>query len=242
MISTTSGANITAKIRVSGYPATFSTRGEKPWKARLGLQLPQCNSSGQEKGLEARFSLTTLRPNKQPLDVDNLMEPLLSVLVRSKRWFGGNRNVLRWWRATMAEDARPGCNIEVHDEDDAPILFNSGTIFALDDVYTGNLPRSGTNGVFASWASNRGSPLGRAWGYYVLRLRFGGQAVNIGEIASGQVKATIDCLWPMLGGKAGAPQDWRIRTLQVERSASTSQSGSVRVQLAFESCSDIRPG
>jgi len=30
------------------------------------------------------------------------------------------------------------------------------------------------------------------------------------------VKATIDCLWPIIGGKPRTPEDWRIEELMVE--------------------------
>jgi hypothetical protein len=41
--------------------------------------------------------------------------------------------------------------------------------------------------------------------------------INRGEIATGAVKAIIDCLWPIIGGKPRAPEDWRIEELMVER-------------------------
>jgi len=39
--------------------------------------------------------------------------------------------------------------------------------------------------------------------------------VNIGEISAGTVKSTIDCLWPIIGGKGGAPDDWRIKDMLI---------------------------
>ncbi len=36
------------------------------------------------------------------------------------------------------------------------------------------------------------------------------QAPNIGDIATGRVKAVVDRPYPLLGGAAGGPDDWRI--------------------------------
>lgn len=41
--------------------------------------------------------------------------------------------------------------------------------------------------------------------------------VNIADIATGRVKNVIDCLVPVVGGKYGSPDDWRIDELLVTR-------------------------
>lgn len=78
------------EIWVEGVPATWETKGEKPWKECL-LQVlapfdkPRCN------GTELHFRLPSLAPKGHPLDVDNLCEPEFSVLVSQLGWFSGKR-------------------------------------------------------------------------------------------------------------------------------------------------------
>jgi hypothetical protein len=62
-------------------------------------------------------------------------------------------------------------------------------------------------------------------------LRFGAQAINIGDIATGVVKSLIDCLYPVLGGSAGDPADDRIDVLTVVKGAEGIPPGSVEVCL-----------
>lgn len=66
-----------------GRPATFATRGEKPWKEIIDEAVP-ANRAAKVYGLDLQFFLQTLAPNRLYLDVDNLCEPVFSVLVN--RW------------------------------------------------------------------------------------------------------------------------------------------------------------
>ncbi len=66
---------------------------------------------------------------------------------------------------------------------------------------------------------------------YAVGLRFGGSAVNIGDIATGRVKSVIDCLYPILGGVVGAPEDWRITSLYVEKKSANVPDGAVSVTI-----------
>ena|GEM_PF-6910869 len=54
------------------------------------------------------------------------------------------------------------------------------------------------------------------------------ESVNIGEIPTDTVKSTLDCLLPIIGGKEGAPEDWRIDELLVERQSGYS---SLRIKI-----------
>ncbi|MBZ0268569.1 hypothetical protein K8I85_10475, partial [bacterium] len=67
-------------------------------------------------------------------------------------------------------------------------------------------------------------------GPFSLGMAFGG-AINIGDIATGRVKAVIDCLYPWLGGNCGAPEDHRISALHVEQEAAGVPAGSVAISL-----------
>lgn len=57
---------------------------------------------------------------------------------------------------------------------------------------------------------------------FYVRLRFDSERLNIGEIVTGAVKSTIDCLYPIIGGENGRPEDWRITILQIEKSKAAS--------------------
>src|SRR5262249_26357590 len=63
-------------------------------------------------------------------------------------------------------------------------------------------------------------------------LRFGTSAGNIGDLATGPVTATLDCLYPVLGGVAGAPEDWRIVGLYVEKDVAAVPDGSVAISVS----------
>lgn len=223
---------MTSKFWIPGVPAPFATRGEKIWKSRLAERIPECNTNGEEAGVVMRFYLPTLRPQGQPLDVDNLCDPVFSILVGRKLWFRGTRPAIHWWQASKNEAARWGCEIEISDDQERLNPFQSVSRYIMNDLYEGNLPFDARNEFFAQWADQHGSKLARARGEYIVRLRFGDTYTNIGEIATGPVKATIDCLWPVLGGQPGKPQDWRIRTLQVEKFVPNLPSSSVYVEVA----------
>lgn len=63
---------------------------------------------------------------------------------------------------------------------------------------------------------------------YAPALRFGG-APTIGDIATGRVKAVVDCLYPLRGGVAGKPDDWRITAFRVEQASPGVPNGAVAI-------------
>lgn len=54
--------------------------------------------------------------------------------------------------------------------------------------------------------------------------------VNLGDISTGRVKNVIDCLYPVIGGSAGAPLDDRVTRLEVWRS-DAKVGGTIRVRV-----------
>jgi hypothetical protein len=128
-----------ATFAIAGLPGTYATAKEEPWKRRIRRQAPRPSPAGSEIGLGLRFILPTLTPWGRPLDVDNLCEPVISVLVDQLGWFGGARSNIQWWQATKEQGKESGCVISVH---------NSGAVAlppsepGYDHVYTGRLPRS----------------------------------------------------------------------------------------------------
>src|SRR5438874_2568238 len=101
---------------VEGKPATFATKGERPWKDALAAAVPLPSLGGEEKGLTLDFTVASLAPNGHPLDVENLCEPVFSVLVNRVGWFGGSRPRIRWWRATKQQGANTGCAMIISTE------------------------------------------------------------------------------------------------------------------------------
>ncbi len=63
----------------------------------------------------------------------------------------------------------------------------------------------------------------------VLLLRFSNDKINLGNIATGKIKTTVDGLYPLLGGAPGQPEDWRIRTLAVEKGSRGLPPDSVKI-------------
>jgi hypothetical protein len=104
----------------------------------------------------------------------------------------------------------------------------------LDAVYPGSLPRPGNIDEYAAWVKDQlwmsrrahsCGPYGTSRGAYaspaVRQRRFAidlaSEAINLGGIATGPVKTLIDGMWPILGGRPGAPDDGRITALVVRK-------------------------
>lgn len=210
---------------VEGSPATFATRREAAWRQRLLTAPPQC-LAGREQGLWLDFAPGSDAVNGQPFDLDNLCEVAFSVLVGGLGWFGGRRPGVRWWSATRRVARPTGCAVTIHEEraDRRPRFAPIAS-----GIYPGPLPSSARDPDLAVWAAS--IPVCRGGGGpFSLGIAFGG-AVNIGDIATGRVKAVIDCLYPWLGGNCGAPEDHRISALHVEQEAAGVPVGSVAISL-----------
>lgn len=91
------------------------------------------------------------------------------------------------------------------------------------------MPDSARSPELADWVSAR-LP-GERSERYTLHLKFGNPRINIGDIATGTVKSVIDCLYPLLGGTPGAPEDWRIESLYVAKSLADVPENSVAIAL-----------
>lgn len=215
---------------ISGVPSSYSTTREKPWKVALASRIPVAAAESGERGLSVDFSVSGPRTGAQAGDIDNLCEPVFSVVINGKRWFAGRRPNLRWYRATKTFAASPadaGCRVTI-ERAASPGPPPAPPSPVLNGVYDGALPRSARDEPFADWVRRCADPAGKA-DWYGVRIRFGNSAVNIGDIASGPVKSIIDCLYPIIGGSAGSPEDWRVRALQVEKNDETLPAGVAHV-------------
>jgi hypothetical protein len=78
------------------------------------------------------------------------------------------------------------------------------------------LPRSARDENFAAWVSRTMSRPARSLGGLTVELGFAGP-VNLGDIATGRLKNVIDCLYPLIGGRPGAPNDSRVTVIEATR-------------------------
>ena len=213
---------------VDGIPATFATAKEASWKLALGNALP-AGGGHQAAGLRLDFMLPTLSPAGHPLDVDNLCEPVFSVFINKLGWFEGKRPNLMWWRATKGCGDPSGVRLTVEPVPAPDMDSELGHAF-FNAAYRGELPSSATDERVPAWLESLGPiDLPRDDGRFALRLRFGAPRINIGEVATGKVKPMIDCLYPILGGSPGDPEDWRIDVLQIEKDVESLEADLVAV-------------
>lgn len=201
---------------IHGIPAGYSTRREQEWKETIAAQAPSATLAGLEVGIDLRFSLLTLTPRGMSLDVDNLCEPAFSVLVNRLGWFAGARPKIQWWRAAKEVADPPGCLVSVSTEVAPPRLTASAD---WEEVYEGPLPTSARSPEAARWAADVRHRHAPGWTPVscTLYLGFSDRSLNLGDIATGRVKSFVDCLYPLLGGRVGAPADDRVVCLIVEK-------------------------
>ncbi|MBK7369395.1 MAG: hypothetical protein IPJ04_16295 [Candidatus Eisenbacteria bacterium] len=212
---------------VSGVPCTFATAGERAWKQAIADALRDAPTPRGCSGLMLEFALSTFRPGGQPRDLDNLCEPVFRALANTLGWFDGSCTNLEWWSASMSVASPTGVRLRALP---SRMPASRRQAPALEFVYSGPLPRSGTDASMPAALSSRVSrPL--AGEAIACELLFGSRTLNLGDIATGRVKNVIDCLYPALGGKAGAPDDHRIRTLEVRRNCSEAPLDGVIVRL-----------
>ena len=62
-------------------------------------------------------------------------------------------------------------------------------------------------------------------------MLFGAQKLSIASLSDGKVKHIIDCLYPLIGGKKGAPEDHRIVELYVVKSVPGLNNDQVQITI-----------
>ena len=213
---------------ILGRPAPFATAGERPWKDAIAASLAAIVPSTPGAFLELDFAVAPAIGYAAGADLDNLCEPVFSVLANRLGWFGGRRPNVRAFRARKALAPRTGCRIRItgHRWDGSWI---DGSLL-LAGVFTGTLPISARDDVFAGWVSDVMARAARPSAILGVELGFGGP-VNLGDVATGRIKNVIDCLYPVIGGRPGAPDDSRIAALEATRMDPKVSAG-VRVRVA----------
>ncbi len=209
-------------------PAGFANGArEQLWKEALRGALTPLPVEVGSRALRLHFVLPPPAPGRPGSDLDNLLDPVLAVLVGELRWFGGGRPSIEAIEATKERGAEPGCELELLA---APPSSAAPQAPLLDALFEGPLPRSGTDQIFTEWVQRLVTPGPLAIGEPGLgvALTFHGPRINLGDIATGRPKNVIDCLWPLIGGRAGAPDDHLVTELRLSRLASSDRAG-VRV-------------
>jgi len=102
-----------------------------------------------------------------------------------------------------------------------------------DEVYEGPMPEHAKSVDLARWAwwhrrRMNSSVIPEGCTMY---LGFGSNRVNLGGISAGGIKAFIDCLYPFIGGQAGAPDDHRISKLIVEKGLTRLEPNQVDIKI-----------
>lgn len=212
-------------IWIPGTPATFATKGEIPWKSLMADALPE-NISGD--GIRLEFVLPMGDPWKKIVDVDNLCEPVFSVAINQKGWLGGKRPNMVYWEASKSFGEKPGIEISIVPQE---IIQGKNSETIMDAVYEGPLPTGGKSPEIPEWLQTifHGEKSGTK-DHLAASLQFANSKINIGDIATGPVKSIIDCLYPIIGGKSGAPDDWKIDRLRVEKGVG-GINGGVRIRI-----------
>jgi hypothetical protein len=212
------------KYWINGFPATFATNREKIWKQ----QLCQALSGKQyyENSIDLQFVFTKSNYENHEFDIDNLCEPVFAVLASSLRWFSGKRRNITLWTARKCIGKEQGLFIRSINSN---TLLTSNSIPLFDEVYDGVLPTKATDKNIPSWIKEFGQF--KVVEKCSVRLEFQNTPVSIATISSGKVKPIIDCLYPIIGGTPGAPNDEIIEMLTVERVNNTTQRSAIRITI-----------
>lgn len=196
---------------VQGRPTPFAGgENERVWKAALAAVIPPVDPALRPAGIRAHFAVV---PRHETPDLDNLMEPLLSVLVGTRGWFDGRRPNIEWFTATKQPSTSPGVMLEL--VTGTPVMPWPQALASFS--YSGDLPISGTDPVLSGWIHSAGLQYIPGPDELAVHVAFHRAALNLGDIATGAVKSTLDALWPLLGGSPGVPHDHRICELTVMR-------------------------
>ena len=161
-------------------------------------------------GLDLGFALPDDDQSIQMADLENFCEPVFSIVINGLGWFRGRRTNLRWWR----RESRQEQNLDLH------CVYSRLGPHQIQLLTARSCSTRSTLVIFhpvlriqASFP-NHATVATESIG---IQIRFAESRINLGNIATGPTKSTIDCLYPLIGGNAGAPEDWKIDALCVSK-------------------------
>ncbi|WP_303871739.1 hypothetical protein [Acetobacterium wieringae] len=213
------------KYWIPGRPATFATNSEIEWKNTIKEYIGSENN--QYNSLEFEFRITPDNMSKYAFDIDNLCEPVFAVLASKLGWYEKKRKNIVSWKAVKKENENPGLILK----DVVSTGFERcGEKPIFVGIYQGEFPKKATDHRIPEWLAsfdNRACVNERC----SMRLEFGPTNLSIATIASGTVKPIIDCMYPVIGGNSGVPDDHKITELLVEKSVEDLLKNQVRITI-----------
>lgn len=210
-------------IWIQGDPACFATKKEKAWKERILMEVGSVDED--LCSLEMEFTLSESNGKIRGYDLDNLCDPVFTVLTSGLGWFNQKQVNIQSWRAVKKVDNNPGLLIKpVKDID---ICIDESSIF-FDEEYSGSLPNSATDYEIPMWIKSFGK-IPKVYHNCGLALIFVNINRSIASLSTGLVKHFIDCLYPILGGDPGDPDDHKISELTVKRIKTEEKNKYIRV-------------
>ena len=213
-------------IWIPGRPATFATAMEKPWKEHL-LQVVSAAAPASFDRRDLAFRLPPAMMASEGYDLDNLCDPVFTVLATRLGWFGGRQTNIKAWRARKTAAEPSGLLIKPLPEAVSP---EGASMVLFDGKYAGPLPGSAKSPGMPAWLLGMGR-MPEIKGPCGMALSFVNIGRSIASLSDGLVKHVVDCLYPLYGGPRGNPFDHRIHELIVERLNSEAQAKHVRVVL-----------
>lgn len=215
-------------LTIPGRPAPFATRLEAEWRQMIASLVRSSAVDPAALHLELRFRVGATTAYPLGPDLDNICQVVIGGVITDAGWFGGRRPGLPSFTATKEVADDVGVTVRIHSA--TPPDPPSGEML-LDRTYAGPLPRHARDEALAAWVEANMLRHRSPGELVAVTLNFV-ETVNIGEMATGPVKAVIDCLWPLLGGRPSAPDDGCVVALTVCKQQELRGGVAVRVQNA----------
>lgn len=218
-------------IWVPGKPALAGTPADRQWKEQI-----QHHAASRQAGkhIYVRFQLpeTASGSGAAAGSLEAYCEPVLAVLIQKLGWMGGKRQQLAGWRAVKAVEEPHGLKIWA---DDRKAIEPPEALYgepALDFLFEGTIPQKTTDPYLSELLKKMPMSLpGDERSSLAVCLRFGGSKINIGEVGVGPIKAILAGLFPIIGGDAAKPDDWRIGDLEVQKNAPGVKENTVQISI-----------
>lgn len=212
-------------IWVEGRPATFATRGEPAWKDSIALKIG--NRGGANNALEMDFHIHERYLTLTGFDLDNLCDPVFTVLASRLQWFGGRQSSITGWTAGKSYGLKEGVLLNNPERISLDVALDR---IIFDSVYQGVFPKSALDPEIPAWFNAMAS-VPRVSGPCGLALLFGPAKLSIASLSGGVVKHVMDCLFSILGGKPGTPHDHLVYEMRVAKNCSLLLAHEIRIVL-----------